>query len=405
MSPSRSLTSRAWLLLLLASASCSDSSGSGPQDAASGVDGKGPPSPDGASDADASTAGADASGGGSEGHDATAGDATVDAGAADASADASPRTCGNAFGAGPAATSPVHRDIGVHDPSMIWDGAHYYLFGTGGTLAVRSSPDILAWSPAGTIFSAVPAWVTSTLGSTPSDLWAPDISYLNGQFRVYYAGSTFGSNRSVIGLATNAALDPGDPSYAWVDQGLVLKSIPTDDYNAIDPSVAFDENCAPWLAFGSFWSGIKLRKLDPTSGQVASDDTALHALASRNGGAIEAPSIVFHNGYFYLFVSFDACCQGTSSTYRTMVGRGSHITGPYTDKQGTDMMSGAAEQLLATEGRYIGPGGGTAFAHGSGYLYAYHYYDGDAGGASKLQVRPIEFGADDWPTLGDPLFP
>jgi arabinan endo-1,5-alpha-L-arabinosidase len=42
-----------------------------------------------------------------------------------------------------------------------------------------------------------------------------------------------------------------------------------------------------------------------------------------------------------------------------MVGRGSHITGPYTDKNGTDMMTGAAEQLLVSEGRSIGPGGVT----------------------------------------------
>jgi arabinan endo-1,5-alpha-L-arabinosidase len=137
----------------------------------------------------------------------------------------------------------------------------------------------------------------------------------------------------------------------------------------------------------------------------ATDDTTLHAIASRNGDAIEASSIIYHDGFFYLFVSFDACCQGVNSTYRTMVGRGSHITGPYTDKNGTDMMTGAAEQLLASEGRYIGPGGGTAFAHGPGYLYVYHYYDGDDGGASKLQVRPITFDASDWPVLGDPLFP
>lgn len=88
-----------------------------------------------------------------------------------------------------------------------------------------------------------------------------------------------------------------------------------------------------------------------------------------------------------------------------MVGRASQITGPYTDKAGASMMNGAAEQLLATSGRYIGPGGGTAWRDGETYLYAYHYYDGDDNGVSKLQVRPITFDDDDWVTLGDPLFP
>lgn len=284
---------------------------------------------------------------------------------------------------------------------MIWDGQDYFLFATGGTLGVRRSADILTWSNAGNVLGAIPGWVTTALGSTPTDLWAPDISYFNGQFHVYYAGSSFGSNDSVIGLATTATLqNPG-----WTDQGLVVQSKTTDNFNAIDPNVSFDQNCAPWIAFGSFWSGIKLHKLDATTGKLATDNTTTYSIASRNGGAIEAASIVSHNGYYYLFVSFDTCCKGVNSTYRTMVGRATSITGPYTDKAGTDMMQGAAEQLLATSGRYIGPGGGTAWKDGSRYLYVYHYYDGQANGASKLEVRPITFDSTDWVVLGNPLFP
>jgi arabinan endo-1,5-alpha-L-arabinosidase len=69
------------------------------------------------------------------------------------------------------------------------------------------------------------------------------------------------------------------------------------------------------------------------------------------------------------------------------------------------MMQGGADQLLATSGRYVGPGGGTAWKDGNTYLYVYHYYDGQDNGNSKLQVRPIEFDANDWVTLGNPLFP
>jgi arabinan endo-1,5-alpha-L-arabinosidase len=319
-----------------------------------------------------------------------------------ASPDAGIAGCGGSlFGGGPITTTSTHLDIGVHDPSMAWDGALYYLFATGGTLAIRTSKDILTWSNAGNVFPSVPAWITTALGSNPGSLWAPDISYFDGQFHVYYAGSTFGSNASVIGLATTASL----ASPKWVDDGLVVQSKTSDDFNAIDPNVSFDASCTPWLAFGSFWSGIKLRKLDAATGKPATDDTTLYSLASRNGGAIEAASIISHDGYYYLFVSFDACCKGTSSTYRTMVGRAAHITGPYTDKAGTDMMQGAAEQLLASSGRYIGPGGGTAWKDGNTYLYVYHYYDGDDSGNSKLQIRPIQFDSSDWVSLGDSLFP
>ena len=343
----------------------------------------------------------DAAGGQEE--ESGAGVMLAEGGVAEAAASAEGgAACGGAvLGGGPTPSTSTHLDIAVHDPSMAWDGAHYYLFATGGTLAVRGSADILTWSNAGNVFSSVPGWITSALGSNPGSLWAPDISYFNGQFHVYYAGSTFGSNASVIGLATSASL----ASPRWTDQGLVVQSKTSDDFNAIDPNVSFDQDCTPWLAFGSFWSGIKLRKLDGATGKPATDDTTVHAIASRNGGAIEAASIVSHNGFYYLFVSFDACCKGTSSTYRTMVGRATHITGPYTDKAGKDMMQGAAEQLLASAGRYIGPGGGTAWRDGSTYLYVFHYYDGDDSGNSKLQIRPIVFDASDWITLGDPLFP
>jgi arabinan endo-1,5-alpha-L-arabinosidase len=373
------------------------------------------------SDAGGSDAsGSDAGGSDAGGHDAGAHDAAVgtDAGGgpdgaggsdaasgadarSDAGSDASPACGGSALGGGPLTTTTTHLDIGVHDPSMIWDGSRYRLFATGGTLNVRSSPDILTWSNSGNVFPAIPGWVSTAVGSTVTDLWAPDISYFNGKFHVYYAGSTFGSNSSVIGLATTASLQ----TPAWTDEGLVVQSTASDDFNAIDPNVSFDASCTPWLAFGSFWSGIKLRQLDPTTGKPSTANTTTYSLASRNGGAIEAASIISHNGYYYLFVSFDLCCKGVSSTYRTMVGRATSITGPYVDKTGTDMMNGGAEQLLATSGRYIGPGGGTAWKDGSNYLYVYHYYDGDDGGVSKLQVRPITFDTSDWIVLGNPLFP
>jgi len=310
------------------------------------------------------------------------------------------------LGGGPITTSSQHLDIRVHDPSMIWDGKRYYLFATGGSLSIRSSADLLQWSNAGRVFAGTPSWVTTALGSDPGSLWAPDVSYFNGRFHVYYAGSTFGSNLSVIGLATSPTLDSTRPDFAFVDEGVVVQSKKGDNFNAIDPNVGFDESGTPWLVFGSFWTGIKLRKLDPATGKPAADDAMQYALASRaGGGAIEAPSIVSHNSFYYLFVSFDVCCKGTSSTYRTMVGRANKITGPYSDKAGGAMTQGAAEQLLATSGRYIGPGGGTAFRDGDNYLYVFHYYDGQDNGVSKLQIRPVTWGSNDWPVLGDPLFP
>lgn len=304
------------------------------------------------------------------------------------------------------AASSEHRAIGTHDPSLIRAGNTFYLFATGGLLNVRSSTDLAKWNASGAIFSALPSWIRDALGQTITDLWAPDVSFVNGTYRLYYSGSTFGSNHSVIGLATNVTLDRQNSAYQWVDKGLVIESNAKggskDDWNAIDPNAITDADGNWWLVFGSFWSGIKLRRLDTATGMPSTTDTMLYALAEHSGG-IEAPSIISHNGYYYLFVSFDACCKGVDSTYRTMVGRASAITGPYTDADGKAMLQGNAVQLLAKSGRYIGPGGGTAFRDGEQYFYVYHYYDGQMNGASELMLRPITW-KNDWPELGTPLW-
>jgi arabinan endo-1,5-alpha-L-arabinosidase len=157
-------------------------------------------------------------------------------------------------------------------------------------------------------------------------------------------------NTSGIALATNETLDSSSPKYAWKDEGLVLKSTESDDFNAIDPNIVLDSKGQPWLSLGSFWSGIKMRRIDAATGKLDPADSTIYSLASRarpanseptkpglppNWQAIEAPFIVHHGHFYYLFVSFDLCCRGTKSTYRTMVGRAKKVTGPYLDANGT----------------------------------------------------------------------
>jgi arabinan endo-1,5-alpha-L-arabinosidase len=214
--------------------------------------------------------------------------------------------------------------------------------------------------------------------------------------------SSFGRNTSAIGLMTNNAFDPLTPSVGWRDEGLVLMSGDGDDFNAIDPFRIDSSDGRAYLAFGSFWSGIKLSELNPETGKLIRADAPRVALASRNGGAIEAASILERDGQFYLFVSFDQCCKGVASTYNIRVGRADRIEGPYRDKEGKAMLEGGGSLVLGTTGRFIGAGGQEAVRTSKGDLLAYHYYDGDAAGASKLQVSPILWSAGGWPELGPP---
>lgn len=294
-------------------------------------------------------------------------------------------------------------DFEAHDPSLIRAGDTYYAFSTGyperggGAPQIRASKNLRDWTYVGTVFEGIPAWVGREIGPV-ENLWAPDISFRNGRYHLYYSGSHFGSQDSVIGLATNLTLDPKSPKYRWVDQGMVLRSRSgRDDFNAIDPSATTDAQGQPWLVWGSFWDGIRLARLDARSGKLAGDGR-VYALASRVGGAIEAPAIVRHGGYYYLFVSFDTCCKGVESDYKIMVGRSSRITGPYLDKNGVSMLSASGTLVLQTQGRFIGPGGQTPYRDGDTVRMVYHFYDGDDFGRAKLAVRTLGW-ASGWPVL------
>ena len=203
-------------------------------------------------------------------------------------------------------------------------------------------------------------------------------------------------------MATNVTLDPESPDYRWQDEGLVIASRLTDNWNAIDPNFVLDGEGQPWLAFGSYWSGLKLRKLDPATGKLAANDTTLYSLAQRVGGntAIEAPFIFQHGDYYYLFVSFDACCQGAASTYNVRVGRAETITGPYVDQAGVPMLEGGGTLILSAYDRWRGPGHNGLYQDEAGTDWlVYHAYDAKEVGIPKLRIEAISWDEAGWPQL------
>ena len=155
----------------------------------------------------------------------------------------------------------------IHDPSIAKAGGLYYVYSTGRGVPIHRSRDLIHWQEIGRVFADdVPTWAKQAVPKS-GNIWAPDISYFGGLFHLYYAVSSFGSNHSVIGLATNTTLDPDDKNYRWVDQGKVFESLSSDGYNAIDPNAAFIGPDRVALVFGSFWSGVKLVPLDSATGR------------------------------------------------------------------------------------------------------------------------------------------
>ncbi|MBF9252835.1 arabinan endo-1,5-alpha-L-arabinosidase [Pontibacter sp. 172403-2] len=311
----------------------------------------------------------------------------------------------------PVTSAQNKQQISVHDPVMIRQDSTYYLFCTGRGIAVWSSEDMVNWEREDAVFANPPAWATEVVPDFKNHIWAPDISYHNGQYYLYYSVSAFGKNTSAIGVATNKTLHPSDPDFKWVDHGIVVQSVPGRDmWNAIDPNLVLDEQGQPWLAFGSFWEGLKLVKLKQKMLSIADDPQEWHTLVKRDrsdtldardpgNGAVEAPFIYKKGNYYYLFASFDYCCRGPESTYKMVVGRSDKVTGPYVDKEGKKMTRGGGTLLLEGDKNWYGVGhNAVCNFNGQDYLI-FHAYDAADKGKPKLRIEKLSWDKNGWPIV------
>lgn len=293
--------------------------------------------------------------------------------------------------------------IDGHDPTILRTEKGYVLQTTNNLLSTRTSKDLIHWTTKNRALNAVPAWLLA-IGAV-ENIWAPDLAYFNNKYWSYYTGSVFGKNTSGLGVVSTQNLDVDAATYSWTDLGEVHRSKASDNYNAIDADIVQDENGIPWMSFGSWWQGIRLVKLDSTTGKKA--DTQVYSIANRGGSGIEGPSILRRDGYYYLFTSWDVCCSFnpvSATTYNTRVGRATKITGPYVDRAGKSLMEGGGTLMLSRYYRYYGPGGGSAFWDVNRARFVNHYYDTlRANNPPTLQIRDLVFSEDGWPEMGQPF--
>ena len=301
------------------------------------------------------------------------------------------------------AEAALRGSLGIHDPSAVMQcEGLYYVYGTGQGIISKSSVDGVYWVTGPSVFTAEPAWTTNAVPGFTGFFWAPDIVYFNGVYHMYYAVSTFGSNISAIGLTTNPTLNPNDPNYLWADQGAVIQSTNTSSYNCIDPSVTFDASSNLWMSFGSFWTGIKLIQLDPSTGKRLASNPNVYSIANDNaasGDPIEASYLYHYGNYYYLFVNWGSCCSGIQSTYNIRVGRSVNITGPFVDRNGVGMLASGGTLFLQSTGKYLAPGQVGIITINGAMYFGYHYLDADANGAPTFDVEPLTWTSDGWPAF------
>lgn len=305
-------------------------------------------------------------------------------------------------------TLPVNETI-VHDPVMIQQDGVYYLFCTGHGISVFSSKDMQNWTQQKQVFEEAPKWAKSVAADFKNHIWAPDVSYHNGQYYLYYSVSAFAKNTSAIGVATNKTLNPADKNFKWTDHGIVIQSIPNRDmWNAIDPNLVFDENNTPWLTFGSFWDGLKMVKLSADLLSVTKSEewyTVARRERSFNlpdadpgDAALEAPFVFKKDGYYYLFLSWDYCCRGENSTYKIVVGRSKNVQGPYVDASGKVLNEGGGTIVQEGNKNWAGVGHNSAYTFNGKDYIVFHAYDMAKKGAPKLTIKEMKW-ENGWPKV------
>ncbi len=297
----------------------------------------------------------------------------------------------------------------AHDPVAAMEDSVCYVFCTGHGVTCLSSTDMEMWTFRGACLDTLPEWARASVPDATIHFWAPDVIYHGGEWHLFYTISSFAKNTSVIGHATSPTLNPESPDYGWTDQGPVVRSVPMrDDWNAIDPNVASDDEGGMWMTFGSFWSGIQLFRLNDDLTHPAEPEEWYNVVSrrekaefvSREPGenAVEAPFIFKKNGWYYMFVSFDYCCRGKESTYRVVVGRSRDILGPYIDRDGVSMEHGGGTEVIAGDGKqWEAVGHCSVYTFGDADYFFAHAYDMEKGD-SHLVVLPVAWD-EEWPVV------
>ena len=264
-------------------------------------------------------------------------------------------------------------------------------------IPIARSADLVSWTHVGDAFTdaTLPSWAEPDAG-----LWAPDIRYVDGQYRMYYVVTettvTASGGDNAIGMAT--APSPAGP---WTDSGAPVVG-PREGNGGFlwtfDPSVVTDHDGSQWIFYGSYNGGVFVAPLD-ASGSKVTGAARMVAIDNKFEGAY----VVRHGGYWYLFASTANCCAGPTTGYSVQVGRSRDLRGPYVDQQGTPLLAsrtGGTPVLTQNGNRWIGAGHNAIAEDVAGRDWiVYHaidrgdpYLDGTAG----INQRPMLMDRLDW---------
>jgi arabinan endo-1,5-alpha-L-arabinosidase len=279
------------------------------------------------------------------------------------------------------------------DPTVIRakDGVFYaYTTFHNGNVPIYKSSDLVNWEFVKGAFreGEVPKFVPN------ADVWAPDISYIDGKYVLYFCMSIIGGEWDA-GVGRAVADSPEGP---FTDAKLLFDSREIGVKNSIDPYIYQEDGCK-YLVWGSF-RGIYVAELT---------DDGLELVDSKKiTKIVDAPCegtyIHKRNGYYYFFASMGSCCRGVKSTYHGVVARSKSLFGPYVDKQGRELARAYREVTLLGDDRVKGPGHNSQIVtddKGQDWIL-YHGWDATEPEAGrKMFIDKVTWGEDGWPIINN----
>jgi arabinan endo-1,5-alpha-L-arabinosidase len=289
---------------------------------------------------------------------------------------------------------------------------YFYAYATG--CQAKKSTDLVKWTDVPGVISR-PTWNDSTYvdanGNKKTDyysLWAADVSYVDGKYVCYYASALWGNGtRTGIGVAV------GDTPTKFTDKGKVFRSTEIGVKNSIDPCYVeeFDKKYLVWGSFNDICivelteDALAVKDFNPINNPQPNGSWTRHKGVTKiAGGAFEGAMIYKRGQYYYLFCSVGSCCNGGNSTYKTVVGRSTKLTGPYTNKNGGAMTSNNYTTIISGNDRWKGPGHNSEIItddNGDDWLL-YHSYDRNNNFNGRLMLLDkITWSKDGWPTVND----
>lgn len=288
----------------------------------------------------------------------------------------------------PADAEPVYCED-FADPFVLSTGAavgtRIFAYATNtsdSVLPVLSTGSLLRSEEIDDALAELPSW------SEPGAVWAPSVLERDDGGLVLYYTTTH--RESGLQCISRAVAD--DPLGPFVDRSTGPIVCPADLGGAIDPSPFVTDDGTAYLLWKNdgnccdILTRIWIQRLSDDREEVTGEPSELIAADQRwEGGVVEGPSMVEHDGRFHLFYSANAW---DTAAYAIGHARCEAPAGPCTK-------SGTTPWLASSEG-VQGPGGQELFDSGGDELQmVFHAWPGevgyDAGGFRSLFTTGIDF--------------